>query len=289
MFATAQNAMTNDQLMRVAPSIFAATAWEGVSDRYAFIPTIVVIEALREEGFVPVKANQSRTRIDGKREFTKHMIRFQHVDAQLDLAAAQRANPGHFFYDHHGITAPEIPQIVLVNSHDRSSGYQMCAGLYRLACSNGLMVATQTLESVKVRHGGNAKDMVIEGFARIVDEMPLVLGHVDGMKSIKLDREEQTIFAAAAMELRYPTDDDGKKTAPIKPADLLTPRRVADRSTDLWTTFNTVQENFVKGGIRGVGTTGRRTHTRAVNTVNEDIRLNKALWTLAEQMRALKA
>ena len=69
--------MTNDQLMSVAPSIFAAQPWEKMSDRYTFIPTIQIVDKMRREGFQPVAAMQSRTRIEGKQDFTKHLLRFR--------------------------------------------------------------------------------------------------------------------------------------------------------------------------------------------------------------------
>lgn len=279
-------ALNNEQLFKSAPSIFASKPWEEVSAKYKFIPTIQVVESLREAGFFPVKAQQSACRIEGKGEFTKHLIRFQRVQ---DMVDRQAVNPGHFFYAKNGQQEPEVPEIILVNSHDRSSGYQLEAGLFRLVCSNGLTVKSSVLDSVSVRHSGNVQDLVIDGCCRIIDAMPEVLGHVDTMKRIRLDRREQEIFAAAAVQLRYPDDEAGNQTAPIEATKLLRPRRQADTAPDLWSTFNVVQENFIKGGIAGRGTTGKRMSTRAVKSVNEDLRLNKALWTLAEQMAALKA
>lgn len=69
--------LSNEQLMRVAPSIFAAQPWERMSNRYTFIPTIQIVDKMRAEGFQPVAAMQSRTRIEGKQDFTKHLIRFR--------------------------------------------------------------------------------------------------------------------------------------------------------------------------------------------------------------------
>jgi hypothetical protein len=62
---------------------------------------------------------------------------------------------------------------------------------------------------------------------------------------------------------------------------------------DLWTTFNKVQENVVRGGLRGVrrDETGRsrRVRSRAINGIDQHIRLNQALWTLSQHMANLKA
>lgn len=81
-------ALTIEQLRAYTPSVFASQAWAGASDRYTFIPTIDVVEALIQEGFTPVSAQQSRTRIEGKGDFTKHMLRFQRtqdIEAMRDL------------------------------------------------------------------------------------------------------------------------------------------------------------------------------------------------------------
>lgn len=258
--------LTNDQLRRAAPSIFATEPWERVSEKYAFIPTIQVVDALRAEGFAPVKAMQSRTRIEGKGEFTKHLIRFRRAQ---DLEVVKGA---------------ELPEIVLVNSHDRSSSYQLSAGIFRLVCSNGMVVKSSSFGDIKVQHSGNIVDRVVEGSCRIIEDMPRVMEQVEAMKAISLSEPIQQAFAKAALELRYPTDDAGNSRAPIAPEQLLRVRRYDDQTNTLWNTFQRVQENYIKGGLRGMGTTGKRITTRAISSVTEDVRLNKALWMLAEEL-----
>lgn len=265
-------ALSNDDLFKKAPSIFAKKPWDQVSAAYKFIPTFEIIENMRKEGFVPVRAQQSKSRIEGKSDFTKHMVRFRHLGAMTGAVLNQ-----------------EIPEIVLVNSHDRTSGYQLSAGLFRLVCLNGMVVKSSDLGSISVRHSGNIIDQVIEGSYKIVDEMPRVLDQVGEFKEIKMLPEEANLFAKAALELRYPTAEDGNQVTPIVPEQLLRVRRREDQDASLWSTFNRVQENFIKGGLRGRSTTGGRMSTRAINSVSEDIRLNKALWVLAESMKALKA
>ena len=51
----------NDQLFRIAPSIFAEEAHTSRSQRYTYIPTIQVLEGLRKEGFHPFFVAQSRS------------------------------------------------------------------------------------------------------------------------------------------------------------------------------------------------------------------------------------
>lgn len=70
---------------------------------------------------------------------------------------------------------------------------------------------------------------------------------------------------------------------------MLQARRFDDRALDLWTTFSRVQENMIKGGLHGRNGNGRSMTTRAVTGIDQNVKLNRALWVLAEEMRKLKA
>jgi Domain of unknown function (DUF932) len=264
-----QTAMTNDQLMRVAPSIFATEPWEKMSDRYTFIPTIQVVERMRGEGFVPMKATQSRTRIEGKGEFTRHQIRFRDVRSGMEPVAR-----------HLGQIYSEV---VLTNAHDGTSAYKVDAGLTRLVCLNGLTVNAGEHKVASFRHSGDM-DGIIEASYEVIEDFPKVLEAVETFGALRLTAGQQTAFAEAAISLRY---DDA---APITPTQVIRPRRSADVDPTLWNTFNTVQEHLVQGGIRGLTPgTLRRARTRAVTGISENTRLNKALWTLTEAMAKLAA
>lgn len=255
--------LTNDQLFRVAPSIFAAGKHESRSDRYTYIPTIEVLDGLRKEGFQPHMVAQSRSRIAGKSEFTKHMLRLRKPGA---LALDQN-----FF------------EIILVNSHDGSSSYQMVSGIYRLVCTNGMVRGDDT-EDIRIAHKGNITSNVIDAAYKILGESSTVFESMDAMKNTKLMLPEAHIFAESALSLKY---DDGQ--APFAAEKLLAPRRPEDLGSDLWTTFNRIQENMIKGGIRGRSATGNRTTTREVTSIDTNVKLNKALWMLSEKMAGLKA
>lgn len=255
-------ALSNDQIARYAPSVLAGEAHESRGERYSFIPTIQVIDGLRANGFQPFEVRQTRVRDQSRREFTKHMVRLRHPDAF--------ASKG------------EVPEIVLLNSHDGSSSYQLLAGIFRFVCSNGL-IAGDVCQDVRVRHSGNVVDNVIEGATRIVQDLPQITGRIDTYKSVQLSPEEQTVFANSALQLRWDPEN-----TPVVPSSVLRPRRSEDRSSDLWTTFNRVQENLVQGGLGGRGSTGRRMTTRAVAGVNENVKLNRALWSLADGLAQIK-
>ena len=256
-----------DRLRNVVPSAFAQEAHESRSSRYTFIPTSAVIDGLMAEGFQPYAAMQQRTRDESKRDYTRHVIRFRHP-------GAQPVNVG-----------DSIPEIVLLNSHDGTSAYRLMAGLFRLVCSNGLVIAESTCADVSVRHSGNVVGEVIEGAFKVLDDTKTAIDASQRMAALTLSRPEQEVFAEAAAQLRW----DNPEETPIRAEQLLSNRRYGDDGNDLWKTFNRVQENVIRGGLRGRTTTNRRMTTREVTGVSENIRLNRALWTLAEKMEALKA
>lgn len=105
------NILTTQQLYKKAPAIFATQPDTAVSERYGFVPTIEVVGALQNEGWYPMKALQTNARNEDKQVIAKHMIRFrQDPDRQIHVGDA-------------------ITEMVLTNSHDRSSSYQLYLGL----------------------------------------------------------------------------------------------------------------------------------------------------------------
>jgi hypothetical protein len=256
--------LSDDQIRRVAPSIFADAPHQSRSERYAYIPTATVLTELREEGFQPFMVCQTRVRNEGRREHTKHLLRLRHASQ---------------------INGAEANEIVLLNSHDGTSSYQMLAGQFRFICTNGL-VCGDTFADVRVPHKGNVAGHVIEGAYQVLSGFERVKESRDLMRGITLDDGEAEVFARAALALKY---DDPDKPAPITESQILMPRRFEDRRPDLWSVFNRAQENLTKGGLHGRAANGRRQQTRPVQGIDSDIRLNRALWLLADGMRALKA
>lgn len=257
--------LSDDEIRSVVPSIFADEPHESRSDRYAYIPTAAVLTELRKEGFDPFMVTQTRVRDEGKRSHTKHMIRLRHA-SQIDAQG-------------------EVNEIILLNSHDGTSSYQMLGGMFRFVCSNGL-VCGDTVGDVRVPHKGDVAEQVIEGAYHVLKGFGRAQESREAMQSVTLDASESEVFARAALALKY---DDPDKPAPITELQILMPRRVDDRRSDLWSVFNRTQENLTKGGLPGRAANGRRQRTRPVQSIDSDIRLNRALWLLADGMRQLKA
>ena len=260
--------LVEDQMRRAAPSIFATGKHSSRSESYTYIPTIEVLRGLRQEGFEPFMIAQSQSRIEGKTEFTKHMIRMRHA-GQVQ-------------------TRPEANEIILINSHDGASSYQMLAGAFRFVCCNGLVVGTVS-NDIRIPHKGNIQGEVIEGAFRVLDDFEAVDASIDGMKALELHPDEQRAMATAALALRYGERGEGEPPAPIAVDQLTEARRAEDTGRSLWLSMNRMQSNLMQGGQPGRSAHGRRMHTRPVNSIDRTVTLNRALWVLAEEMRKLKA
>jgi len=261
-----REALDNDQLRQVVPSIFAEQAHDSRSQRYVYVPTIDVVEGLRGEGWQPFFAVQAQPRDGSRTGHAKHMLRMRRPDQ---------------------ITETEAPEIILVNSHDGTTSYQMFAGVIRFVCTNSL-IAGEQFEEIRVHHKGNVQDQIIEGAYTIAQDFPRLIDSSREMAGLVLSEQEQRLFAEASLIARY-----GEDEAPISPDQVLRPVRSADRGGNLWTTFNIVQEHIIRGGVNGrkVGENGQviRRKTRGINGIDQNVQVNRALWTLAEGMRQLKA
>lgn len=274
-FDTAR-ALTENEMYKLAPSIFATTAHESRSDRFRPIPTIEILRGLQKEGFMPVGVQQSTTRDVGKVNYTKHLIRLRRLDD------GKVYNVG-----------DNVHEILLKNANDGSSVYDLLSGLFRVRCLNSLVSQSETLAALKVRHSGDVQTKVIEGTYRVLEEAERTLAAPQDWSQINLGNDERRIFAEAAHMIRF-ADAEGNVETPIRPAQLLIPRRRDDQARDLWTTFNVTQENVIRGGLTGYnvdewGYRGRRTTTREVKGIDQNVKLNKALWHLAEEMAKLKS
>ncbi|TDO10669.1 MULTISPECIES: DUF932 domain-containing protein [Halomonas] len=260
--------LTHDQLHRVAQAIFAQQPDQAVSERYGFVPTINVVDALQAEGWYPVRAQQTNVRQMERQSVARHLIRFrQDPDRQISVGDS-------------------VTELVLTNSHDRSAAFQLDLGLFRLICLNGMVTPVGDVGGIRVRHGKQIVDEILEGSIQLSHQVPRIAEGVEAFRSTLVSQDEAQLFAETALSLRY--GDDWQQTSPVQPGALLEARRTEDANGSLWSVFNRTQENLFKGGLRGRSATGRRTRTRPIHSVTEDVRLNRALWTLAERFADLK-
>ena len=159
----------------------------------------------------------------------------------------------------------------------------MLAGVIRYACQNGLVVGS-VANDICVQHKGSIEGEVIEGAFRVLDDFEDVDASIDNMKSLTLKPEAEHAFAKAALALRFGERAEGQPPAPISAEQLIEARRPEDLGHSLWGVLNRVQENSLQGGQLGRSAQGRRLQTRAVNSIDRSVKLNRALWVLAENV-----
>ncbi len=263
---TAPTSLTNDQIITLAPAAGSFEPIDGVSARYSFVPTLTAVDLLRDTGWFPIHAEQSAVRVAKREGYQRHLIRFAKNGLSFD---------------------GERVDLVLYNSHDRGCAFKLIASVWRQICENGLMV-TSEFANFSHKHIGFSPDKFIHSAGDIASAAGTIADRVDEMKVIEMTPDERGVFAQAAHSLIY----DAPEQAPIQPHQLLDERRYDDKGNDLWTTFNVVQENIMRGGLKGNkrGSNGRtrRTTTRPVKALDRNIKLNQALWFLTEKMAELK-
>lgn len=222
-----------------------------------FISSRDILTALMDAGYAPTGAVQTRSR-DGQGSHARHMLRFQPV---VDLLSLDDV----------------LGEIVLINSHNGRSAYQLRAGLYRPVCTNGMLTAIGDFGLVHVGHRGNVVANVVEAAQRITRDFSRVGEAVEAMRTINLTEGQQLDFAREALKLRFAD----VAQPPVEAAQLLERRRMADVGDDVWRTFNAVQEHVLRGGLPGRTVRGRAVHTRGIRAIRENARLNTGLWQLA--------
>jgi hypothetical protein len=265
-------AMSESDLRAAAPSIFSNKAHDSRSARYAVVPTIDVLERLRKAGYVPTAASQNGMRRGDDKEkarrapFVRHLIRLRHRD-ELDVSMRK--------------VGDVVPEIVLLNSHDGTSAFRMEAGLYRLVCSNGLIVKNSSFGSIRLNHSGNALlESVIAAANDISSRLPDLMRITKEWDKIKLSPTQRNRFAREALNLRY------NGNPPCDAATALTAQRNDDEAPTLWRTFNILQENLSRGGLDGKSATGRIIKTQSIKSVNNTLHFNRGLWEMAEAIAA---
>ena len=259
------NILTIDQLQSAAPSIFESGT-RNVSAKYAKINTIDVVNVLRDSGFYPVKASQQRKLDAENRPFAKHILRFRNESNLL-----RENNVG-----------DSIPELVLMNSHDGTSAYKMMFGIFRLVCSNGLVVASSTVAGISIRHSGNPREVferITQSAKEITGQSDKVFERVSAWQGKTLDIPARNAFAEGAAAI-YSAGTENK----IEPERILKPRRWSEMNkADLWSVFNIIQENFTRGGFYQQNAQGFYRRARALSSIDRDVKLNKALWEYTDK------
>lgn len=255
--------LNDTQLHDRAPAIFAEQAHPHRSDKYGFVPTIDMINFLREKDIFPVAAEQRRSKTDVAKATGVHIIRFSLEKHFQDLKE-------------------EIPQIVMINSHDGSRAYNFSMGIFRLVCSNGLVLKSQDFGEFQLNHRNTYQEAVFDLSDKMIGNFQNVFPKITAMKDRELSLEETFSLANKAAHVRYGDE------IPFDPKNLLALNRPEDAGMSLWNTYNKVQENLLKGGFVGVNMQNKEKprKVRALTDLSATYNVNRDLWEVAESFLA---
>jgi len=261
------NFLSIDQVRQAAPVAFATQPTREVSNKYVFANTETVINDLGELGWLPTSASQrSVKRADSPSRFSPHMIKF--------------ANPDVYIEGKHGDVS--FPQILLMNRHDGLGAFTFAAGLYRLVCSNGLVIATAQFASYRIPHKGYSFEELRQVVQGRVQALPEQLEVMNQMKETDLNVGQRRKLALDGLLIRngiQPTSALAQdyEVDPQVLQEILTPVRKEDEGHDLWATYNIVQEKLIKGGFN----VGVQRSAKAVKSFEKDLSINKQLFDSA--------
>ena len=255
--------LTKDAIREIAPSVFTEKAdSSSTSKHYVHIPTEKVIDDMASMGWGVVDAKQVRARKN--QGYQKHMVVFGNDDITIEGKDGDTV----------------MPRILMTNSHDGKNSFQFQAGLYRLVCSNGLVIADAEFANMKIRHMGYDLNELKNVISEIVEKLPLTVECMNKLKAKQLSDEEKMDFAEKALRTRLPESQLSTFTFD-NIQDLLKPTRVEDTGNDVWSVYNVIQEKIIHGMFETYGVGGKVRKARKIKNFSQDAKVNQDLYQLA--------
>ncbi len=244
-----------------APAIFATEPASYINlNRYKFVPTTDIIESMDKQGWSLTDAKQSKSKSEVRNKYGVHIVKFQHPELYISDGNG-------------GIEGR--PQLVFINSHDGSRPLQSELGIFRLVCTNGLIVKSHDFGGFRERHTKLTNDEVKQLIDSKLGLMTKAIEKINDWTGISMKAIDMRKFATDALLMRL---NEERQPEEHEIMSILEPKRSQDNSNDLWRVYNRVQENLIKGGFQ----IGERT-ARAITNPIADMTLNQGLWQLAEE------
>ena len=266
----AHTGLTDSDIETICPVAFKQTLSDkekanlGLSKHYSFVPTSRVINDLRTMGWNPVDAVQVKARKQSTNGYQKHMVTFENESYKTEGAT-------------------EYPQLLLTNSHDGGNAFTLSAGIFRLVCSNGLVIKTEDYGTSRLVHKGYSFESIqklVNDFVATIDE---TLARITDMKKVELNRNQQMEFAKAAALLRFTEKSYNEENIDkvLDLDDLLNVERAEDAGNGLWEVYNRVQESLVQGKFHYLGGNKKFRKARPIKNFKQSIHVNQKLSELA--------
>ena len=260
--------LSKKQILDVAPSVFTNHPSSDVTEKYTFISTEKVMDDMEELGWMPVEVKEVKARKKETIGYQKHLIVFRNKDIVIDGEDGDTVHP----------------QILLTNSHDGKNSFQFTAGLFRMICENGLVIADTEFEDVKMRHMGYTFEDLQVLIKDMVEKLPLTVESMNKMKNIELEEEKIIDLAKSLLDIRVEGTDNTYDSSAIE--EVLETQRKKDEGVGLWEVFNRVQENIIEGNFHYKTKSGKVRQARIIKNFKQDIDLNRNMFAKAMEYAA---
>jgi hypothetical protein len=244
------------------PALFATSPDPRMSSNYGFTNTYELLKFIEPRGYVVDSVQQT-----GKGPYAKVMVKMHHRESV-------RLNG-------------DRAQLVLLDSHNGTSAIKLMLGFYRLICSNGMIVGN-TLFEHSMKH--NQPDVQAQLMLSVLDAdkvMPRISNIVNSLQERNVnDSKGFSTFidrvARARLSNLYGEDASFDRRVMSLSGQLVQRRRREDRSDDLWTMVNVIQENALRGASYYFD--GKMNHMREVKAIDAQVRLNREIWNAAQEL-----
>ena len=264
-FKEEQTYLSKADLQEVCPLAFAKEATNPkVSGKYLFVNTETIIDDLDKLGWKPVQAAQRKGRGNST------MIAFQNPNLKIKGSDGDDS----------------FPRIIMTNSHDGMQAFKFSVGIFRLVCSNGLVVADEQFSDFKIKHKGYTFNELRGVVNQAVEDLPNKVEVLNQMKNRVLSQEEKNKLALDAMLIRANITPGSEKAKKFNYddetiIDILDPKRKEDEGDDLWRVFNVIQEKITQGDFHAALTGAKVRKVRKIQSFEKDLKVNKQLFKLA--------
>lgn len=265
--------LSKDDIMSVCPmALKHAPTNPNVSERYTLADTETVIDDLATLGWLPVDAKQCRAKKNSAGIRSFHMLAFQNPEVTITKTLADGSEAVDCY-----------PRIILTNSHDGFNSFKFMVGLYRCVCSNGLIIATDQMVELNIRHVNydfeQLRVVVMQATAQVFEQTRVM----NEMQQTILTKEQKISLASSAIRIRKGWKED--KPLNISENDILAtlmPKRVEDEGDSLWNVFNVLQEHMMHGDFTTISErNGRPRKARALKSVVKGVDFNKDFFRAA--------
>lgn len=269
--------LTTADIERICPMAFKSEPTNpNVSDKYIQATTYDVVQDLEKLGWLPVDAKQCRNKkgSSGIRSF--HMIAFQNPNVKI----TKTLDDGSEIVD-------TYPRIILTNSHDGFNSFKFMVGLFRLVCSNGLVLCDSQMVNMSIRHINYDFEELRKIVTTSIEQIPHIVCTMNKMQTIIPTEAQKIDLALEVLRIRKGLELNNPLEVPqYVIQDILTPVRNEDKKDDLWTIFNICQEKMIKGGFKAENKKQKLRKQKSITSIKKDLDFNQRLWQKAYEMCA---